>query len=294
MVEPSLSPVTDTADPLVDELVARQVEHRLRYRYPDRESALAAGRELVQRVWPGSRLWRLSTGGFLWLGADGEHTPVLDVRCDDLADVPAVRDLAASLAGAPLAASTFPGEPTREAFVADGTFRPFAANLRLAVTEDLPGEELADRVELRPMTAAEFEDYRVVLREQYAAEREAAGESREEARRQAEEVDRDLLPEGLASPDQFLFTGRVRGERCGTLWLRARWPTQGYVYDVEVVPEQRGRGLGAALMVRAALWARERGLGWLGLNVFGHNQVARSLYERLGYVVEEEHRARPR
>ena len=292
MVEPSLSPVTDTADPLVEELLGRQVEHRLRHRYADPDALRRAARELLEQVWPGSRLWRLSTGGFLWLGPDGERTPVFDVRCDDLGDVAAVRDLATSLAGSPLSASVLPGEPTREAFVDDGSFAPFAANLRLLVTDPLPGEELAGRVTVEPMAEAEFEVYRDVLREQYAAEREAAGESREEARRQAEGIDRDLLPDGLDSPDQFLFTGFADGRRCGNLWLSARWPTQAYVYDVEVVPEHRGRGLGAALMVHAARWTRERGLPWLGLNVFGQTQVARSLYERLGYVVEEEHYSR--
>ena len=37
-----------------------------------------------------------------------------------------------------------------------------------------------------------------------------------------------------------------------------------------------------------ALWARDRGSHALGLNVFGYNDAARALYERLGYAVTEE------
>lgn len=282
---------TDVPDWLVERLVARQLEERLRFRYADEQAARTATEDLVAQVLPDSRVELLDGGGYLWLGPDGERTPVLDLECA-VEEVPQVRDLATGLAGAPLAASVFPGDPVREAFVDDGTFRPFAANLRLSVTDPLPGEELSDRLELTPMDVAEFEDYRVRLAAGYAAERESAGESREEARRQAEEVDRDLLPGGLTTESQFLFTATTEGRRCGVLWLCARWPAQGYVYDVEVEPELRGRGLGAALMVHAARWARQRGYPWLGLNVFGHNTRARTLYEQLGYVVEEDHFAR--
>jgi GNAT superfamily N-acetyltransferase len=282
---------TDVPDWVVDAFVERQLEHRLRFRYADEQAARAATRDLVERLLPDSRVELLDGDGYLWLGPDGERTPVFDLECA-VEDVPRVRDLATDLAGAPLAASVLPGDPLREAFVDDGTFRRFAANLRLAVTDPLPGEELADRVQLAPMDADEFAAYRVQLKAGYAAEREAAGESRQEARRQAEEVDRDLLPGGLTTEDQFLFTATTEGRRCGVLWLCARWPAQGYVYDVEVEPDLRGRGLGAALMVHAGLWARDRGFPWLGLNVFGHNTRARSLYERLGYTVEEEHLAR--
>ena len=119
--------VTDPADPLVAELVERQYRWRIRFRYADEEPGRAAATDLVTRLLPDSRLVRTPVG-FLWLGPDGEHTPVYDVGAADLTHVPALRDLAAELAGGPLAPSVLPGEPTREAFVADGSFRLMAAN----------------------------------------------------------------------------------------------------------------------------------------------------------------------
>lgn len=288
---PTFSPVTDVEDPLVGVLAERQVGYRTRFRYADDDAARAAARDLVEQVWPDSRLWRLPAGGFLWLGADHEHTPVLDVDCP-VEDVDEVRGLASSLAGAPLSIGVPPGDPLREAWVGDGSFRRFAANLRLELTARLPGEHLADRVSVEPMTPDDFASYRVHITAGYAAERQAAGESSEEARRQAESIDRDLLPHGLDTARHHLFTATHDGQPCGVLWLCDAWPAQGYVYDVEIAESHRGRGLGAALMVNAALWSRERGHAWLGLNVFGHNHRARSLYEQLGYVVEAEHFSR--
>ena len=280
--------VTDPADPLVAELAERQYAWRLRHRYADAPEGRAAALAMVQELLDGSRLLRTPVG-FLWLGPDGEHTPVYDVGAADVADVPALRDLATSLAGSRLGTSTWPGETSREAFVADGTFRLAATTMRLDVTGPVPGEELADRVEATPMTEVEARAYLAGAVEMYTAERREAGESPELASKTAVATFDELWPGGRLGHGQAIFTLRHQGERAGVVWVSERWPTQAWVYDVEVDPAFRGRGLGAAAMVHAARWTRERGMPWLGLNVFGPNTHARSLYERLGYVVEEEH-----
>lgn len=70
----------------------------------------------------------------------------------------------------------------------------------------------------------------------------------------------------------------------GHLWLAVH-DRVGYLYDIEVLPDARGRGLGRASMRAAEDAARDLGADLLRLNVFGHNAVARGLYERLGYDV---------
>ena len=48
---------------------------------------------------------------------------------------------------------------------------------------------------------------------------------------------------------------------------------------------QRGRGIGSLLLQAAIRWAgQERDLLWLDLSVFAHNERARRLYEKLGFV----------
>lgn len=57
----------------------------------------------------------------------------------------------------------------------------------------------------------------------------------------------------------------------------------GHVSMLAIAPGAEGRGVGTALMAAAEVWACERGLPYLTLNVFALNRRARALYERLGY-----------
>ena len=287
--------VTDPDDPLVAELAERQYVWRLRHRYADARSGREAARTLVLELLPASRLLRTPVG-FVWLGPDGEHTPVYDVRALDPGDPVAIaglRDVASRVAGSRLGTSVWPGEPSREAFVADGTFRLTAATMRLDVTGPVPGEELAAGAKLVPMTDAEVTTYRDGAVATYARSRVEAGESAELAMKTSVASFDEMLPEGRPGTGHHLFHLSHEGEVAGIVWVCLRWPAQAWVYDVEVDPDRRGRGLGAAAMVHAARWTRSRGVAWLGLNVFGPNAHARSLYERLGYVLEEEHLDRP-
>ena len=53
-----------------------------------------------------------------------------------------------------------------------------------------------------------------------------------------------------------------------------------------VAPEWRGRGVGSALMEEAIRWARSVGVEKLALSVYPHNDVARGLYRKFGFVEE--------
>jgi ribosomal protein S18 acetylase RimI-like enzyme len=46
----------------------------------------------------------------------------------------------------------------------------------------------------------------------------------------------------------------------------------------------RGKGHGRALLTAAIAWARNAELAWLDLGVFAHNERARALYTRLGFL----------
>jgi ribosomal protein S18 acetylase RimI-like enzyme len=74
--------------------------------------------------------------------------------------------------------------------------------------------------------------------------------------------------------------------RVGSLWLALDRPGPGvvFVYQVVVEPGYRGRGLGRAAMLLAEREAARAGRRTVALNVFGHNRVARGLYDGLGYL----------
>jgi ribosomal protein S18 acetylase RimI-like enzyme len=60
----------------------------------------------------------------------------------------------------------------------------------------------------------------------------------------------------------------------------------GWIYDIEVLPSFRGKGLGEALMRHALKVSKERGFPQTGLMVNAKNRVASSLYEKLGFQTE--------
>lgn len=148
-----------------------------------------------------------------------------------------------------------------------------------------------DGLALRPMTEEEFAGYRGRLAREYAEEHVKAGNwAPEEALARSEaELDK-LLPEGVASPDALVLTATDRdGVPLGVLWIGLKHPTgapdTAWIYDIEVFAEHRGRGLGRALLSAAEREVARQGIGKLGLNVFGSNEVARRLYDSAGYVV---------
>ena len=60
----------------------------------------------------------------------------------------------------------------------------------------------------------------------------------------------------------------------------------GWIYDIMVLPEHRGKGLGEALMRHALRVSKERGYRQTGLMVNQKNKVAWSLYKKLGFQTE--------
>jgi ribosomal protein S18 acetylase RimI-like enzyme len=140
---------------------------------------------------------------------------------------------------------------------------------------------------LRAMTAVEASVFADNLLEPYIEERIASGEDPDLARRTAVAQTGSLFPGGVPAPGQLVY--RViddAGTDVGSLWIGPHTPDRPeafWVWDVAIDESQRGKGLGRAAMRMAEEEARAHGATELGLNVFGHNAVARRLYESLGY-----------
>jgi ribosomal protein S18 acetylase RimI-like enzyme len=56
-----------------------------------------------------------------------------------------------------------------------------------------------------------------------------------------------------------------------------------HIFLVYVAPPHRGQGIAKVLMGEAQSWAKFRGDGQIGLQVFPNNQPALNLYQQLGY-----------
>lgn len=152
-------------------------------------------------------------------------------------------------------------------------------------------------VTLRPMSASRFEQFLETEVEGYAvAVMEATGASYESCRANAEAQTAQLLPDGLSSPNAWLFEVlNDHDESIGALWLGVRRDREdvAYVYDIVIDEPWRGQGYGRATMLAAEDFARTLGKAEIGLNVFGSNHAARQLYESLGYAVTAVQMAKP-
>ena len=66
----------------------------------------------------------------------------------------------------------------------------------------------------------------------------------------------------------------------------------GYVYDVFVKEEFRGRGIGKMLLEKAESYCRKRGYSRILLMVSVSNQAAISLYDNIGFKAEQTYMAK--
>lgn len=74
-------------------------------------------------------------------------------------------------------------------------------------------------------------------------------------------------------------------QEVGHLWLAIHVDKQnnGFIYDLRINESYRGQGYATAAMKALELKAKSLGMGTLSLHVFRHNEIARSLYNKLGY-----------
>ncbi|MFE0702610.1 GNAT family N-acetyltransferase [Streptomyces sp. NPDC058872] len=139
----------------------------------------------------------------------------------------------------------------------------------------------------RPVTEPEFEEWSARSRAAFAQSWIDRGVPEEQALAKAEDGRRRFLPQGLATPGVTVVVGLRDGRVVGHLWVgrMERDPGAGtaFVFEVEVVEGERGKGYGRALMLLAEHMALDAGERLVALHVFANNTPAIRLYESLGY-----------
>lgn len=152
----------------------------------------------------------------------------------------------------------------------------------------MPG--MGDSAEVSTIEFGEFDHqeraiWLATTLEGYTQQRISAGSTPDEAQAAADRWKDTFVPNG--EPAHGLLAGHVRsdGDVVGSLCLGPRevGSPDWWVWDIEIRTERRGEGLGRRAMLVAEELAAANGAQTLGLNVFGHNTVARSLYESLDY-----------
>lgn len=137
------------------------------------------------------------------------------------------------------------------------------------------------------MTQTEFDAFLERIIPEYAADNVKAGYWDEsEALEKSRKETNGLLPQGLQTENHYLYTVYDEDQAVGIIWMRANVnrPTKsGFIFELWVDERFRGKGYGKQAMLLIEEKAREMGLQSIGLHVFAYNDVARSLYEKLGY-----------
>lgn len=144
-------------------------------------------------------------------------------------------------------------------------------------------------VELKPMTTDQFEAFKAYLVPDYAAEKVRAGTWTEEESIEKSQAEIDgLFPEGLDTPDQYLFCVMDGATEVGKLWIAER--TQGHktavwIFDIVTHEEHRRKGYATATFEALEKFILENLKSRrIELHVFGHNHGARALYQKLGFM----------
>jgi ribosomal protein S18 acetylase RimI-like enzyme len=142
-------------------------------------------------------------------------------------------------------------------------------------------------ITISAMKQAAFERFLERTIPEYANEKVAAGNwPLEGSLERAQEEYQKLLPDGLATPNQHLYSIERDGEDVGVIWLAALDEVDdGFILELYVNENVRGQGIASAAMRALEGEAKRLGFKKLGLHVFGHNMIARGLYEKLGYAI---------
>jgi len=94
-----------------------------------------------------------------------------------------------------------------------------------------------------------------------------------------------------ATPLWFVEAERSPSNPLACLWLgtavdQLSGDRHTHLFLIYVVPNQRRRGIGTALIRHAEIWACQRGDSQVGLQVFEANQSALRFYQSLGYQTQ--------
>jgi ribosomal protein S18 acetylase RimI-like enzyme len=139
------------------------------------------------------------------------------------------------------------------------------------------------------MTEAEYLDWLPKQTASYAAAKVKSGNwSEDRALELARQQTAELLPLGLKTPQHEICVVEADGRRVGVVWIAIKDSPRGpyaYLYDIEMDETQRGKGHGSKAIAAVEEKLRQRGIKSLLLHVFGYNQEALRLYQRLGFEI---------
>ena len=147
-------------------------------------------------------------------------------------------------------------------------------------------------VTLEPLAQANYQGWFDHCLVEYAKDKQKThGYSDKDARELATTTMNRALPDGLATPDNYIFKAlNQSGKRVGTIWVAVQTHfglKTAFIYDIEINEAERGKGYGRATMRALEEKVRELNIETISLHVFAFNKPALALYESLGFQVTD-------
>ncbi len=140
---------------------------------------------------------------------------------------------------------------------------------------------------LVPMAEADYEAWKMHGIKAFADDKQQSGYSAEQALKLSQESHESGLPQGLKTPDNYIFTILNAAEQpVGATWFAVKehyGKKSAFIYDIEIDLANRGKGLGRATMTALEDEVKKLGIDKIGLHVFAFNKTAHALYASLGY-----------
>jgi ribosomal protein S18 acetylase RimI-like enzyme len=145
-------------------------------------------------------------------------------------------------------------------------------------------------ITLNPIEQSDFEIFLEQAIVEYAQEKVKSGNwQSEESLEKSRAEFLGLLPDGLQTKDQFIFTifDEQTGQKWGVLWIQVKLGEvhpRAFICDFVIQPQFRGQGIGKQALQALDKKMLEMGVESISLHVFAHNTNAIALYEKMGYT----------
>jgi ribosomal protein S18 acetylase RimI-like enzyme len=144
-------------------------------------------------------------------------------------------------------------------------------------------------IKLEPMLQEDFDRVIETDIREYAADHVRNGNWPEEGslERSRKEFE-SLLPQGVRTPDQYLWSLLDGDNKVGFIWVQVK-EGKAFIYDFRIDEEYRGKGYGKQSLAAMDEKLRSMNVDSVALHVFGDNITAQELYKKMGFEITGMH-----
>lgn len=150
-------------------------------------------------------------------------------------------------------------------------------------------------ITLEPMSMATFGTWRAQAIKTFAQEKIAAltwtpAEALEKSRASYQK----LLPQGLHTTDELLWTITHDGVGIGALWVHIDTASNHFfIYDINIDADEQNQGFGQQTLQALEVEAKQRHIAAIDLHVFGDNHRAQHVYTKMGFITTDINMSKP-